>query len=96
MNSINNFIKYHSKITEVKLINYVEPISFILESFGEYSEISDIGGSNPFITYEAKIKLIDKEWYQEVSNKFIKYCIEKELNLRMKLFSINGECFVTI
>ena len=96
MSWLDNFLKAHSKPTQVKILNYSEPLLFALSSIDLNFNIHDTqeGEGNVWGYFDAKVSILNRESFNEVTDRIIKKTIEKELNYRMKLFSIEGECFV--
>lgn len=98
---LDKFIRYHSKPMTVSILKGKMPLEFIIISFKKDYELSDGNETDEqtYPYYKVEVKLlsdINDNDFKELTTTFIEDKIRKLLNVRLKLFSLNGECSVCI
>ena len=83
----------------VNVLQNKKPLKYFIKSIKkDYSLCGDDDCILEHTIYEVEIELLnwDDDEFRELTYNFVNRVIEKELNMRLKLFSIEGECFVRI
>lgn len=98
---LDKFIQYHSKPMTVSILKGKGMLEFIIISFKKDYELSDGNETDEqtYPYYKVEVKLLSNtsdDDFKELTSSFIEDTIRKFLNIRMKLFSIHGECLVDI
>jgi hypothetical protein len=98
---LDKFIQYHNIPISVSIHKDKKPLEFIVKTFEKDYELSDGNETDeqtyPF--YKVEVKLlsdINDNDFKELTTTFIEDKIRKLLNIRMKLFSLDGECLVDL
>ena len=98
---LDKFIQYHNKPMSVSIHKNRKPLEFMVKTFKKDYELSDGSEINEqtYPYYKVEVKLlsdINDNDFKELTTTFIEDKIRKLLNVRLKLFSLNGECSVCI
>ena len=98
---LDKFIQYHNIPISVSIHKDKKPLEFIVKTFEKDYELSDGNETDEktYPYYKVEVKLlsdINDNDFKELTTTFIEDKIRKLLNIRMKLFSLDGECLVDL
>ncbi len=87
---ISNPLKIHeTKPVEVTIPKNPNRLSFVITGYNNrpYKSIN-------INIHEFQVKILNRSNFNEYTDKILKYYMKKDMDTRIKLFSIEGSCFV--
>ncbi len=87
---IDNPLKIHeTKPVEVDIPKNHSRIRFVITGYNNrpYKALN-------INIHEFQVKILNREDFREYTDKILKYYMKKDMDTRIKLFSIDGSCFV--